>query len=429
MLGGSIDVKSEVGLGTEVKIQIPLLRVTGTDTPISTPNTQSSLERTQDDSIGVLQSEAPGMTVAFYGFETTSAPSTEVALAEMDKVLKQYITKWYGLKVLKAWQPSKKVDFIIVDEKNLPDLVLRSTAPNCSIIALSTNASRHVQSSLLDIHPGIELLFKPFGPFKLAKALRSALERKRALAAGFSPVFSPSTDMSGRKSSGTPNEPPVLEFEAVTLASESPNAPINVQTTTEGNITAGDTENALMAVENASIGGSTSTEKASTAGFPFPDQSSDASGENRASSRPSGFLVRKSSSRPALTHRKTEPADYGKSTWDSFGSPIASKPGSPTHKRKTSFAAQPVRSPGPQPAPQTPGKRPPRILLVDDNKINLRLLKTFMMKREYQLVDSADNGHSAVQAAESQKDGYDVIFMGMSSPDSCSRVHPPLRFR
>lgn len=60
--------------------------------------------------------------------------------------------------------------------------------------------------------------------------------------------------------------------------------------------------------------------------------------------------------------------------------------------------------------------RPPRLLLVDDNKINLRLLETFMRKRKYQFVDSAENGQLAVEAAMAHDEGYDIILMDISMP-------------
>jgi CheY-like chemotaxis protein len=54
----------------------------------------------------------------------------------------------------------------------------------------------------------------------------------------------------------------------------------------------------------------------------------------------------------------------------------------------------------------------PKILIVDDNKINLRLLEAFLKKCGYH-VDSAEDGSLAVKAVENSK-GYDIIFMGMS---------------
>ena len=380
-------MKSEVDQGTEVKIELPLLRVSATDTPISTPNTTSSLERPQDDSIGVLQREAVGMFVAFCGFDTTSRNPADASVVITAKVLRQYITTWYGLEVLTSWPPTRIPDFVIVEERNLSELFPKSPL-GCTIIVLCTNnASRHSQPQSQDNGPGIEFLTKPFGPFKLAKSLRLCLERKKPLSSARTPAT--------ESSRTTSIDSPVLEFEALTIASGNKHAPIAAQTT--GNIIAGDTENALMAVESASVASigsisGTSTEKEGLSGFPFPNQD-----EELDLAKKKGFKSR----RPSLKHRQTEPVSRNK-RWSGLRS------GPPTPKDQF-IPSSAMKSP----APQTPGKRPPRILVVDDNKINLRLLKTFMTKREYQLVDSADNGKSAVQAAEMQKNGYDVIFMGM----------------
>lgn len=62
-----------------------------------------------------------------------------------------------------------------------------------------------------------------------------------------------------------------------------------------------------------------------------------------------------------------------------------------------------------------------RFLLVDDNAINLRLLETFMRKRNWNY-SCAENGLLAVQAFEDaqqeqeQGTGYDIIFMDISMP-------------
>ena len=66
----------------------------------------------------------------------------------------------------------------------------------------------------------------------------------------------------------------------------------------------------------------------------------------------------------------------------------------------------------------------PRLLLVDDNSINLRLLQTFMKKRKYKSVDLAENGQLAVDAAKANQAGYDVIFMGKIAPKSTTSLSP-----
>ena len=381
MLGGSIDIKSEIGRGTEVKISLPLLRVSGMNTPVSTPNTASSLERTPDDSIGSVQAESTGKSVAFYGFESVPHEAADVSTAEVEKVLKQYTEKWYGLEALTSWPPTSTPDLVIVDERNLSEL-LSYGSPEYSIIALCTYGSRYGQQQVQDNSNKVEFVSKPFGPFKLAKAIRHCLKQTKPARNGIAGL----TELS-RTNSTNPSELPHIEFEALALMSEGHSVPINAQTT--GTITAGDSENALLAVESLSGGGRTSMERADQA-FPFPPADDPSS-----IARSSNVLHRRESGRPALKQRSTDPMQRNKA-WHSVESSHSSR-----KEQHTTLSA-----------PSSIGKRPPRILLVDDNKINLRLLKTLMMKRECQLVDLADNGQSAVQAAEMQTAGYDVIFMG-----------------
>ncbi|KAK5117879.1 hypothetical protein LTR85_008653 [Meristemomyces frigidus] len=58
----------------------------------------------------------------------------------------------------------------------------------------------------------------------------------------------------------------------------------------------------------------------------------------------------------------------------------------------------------------------PSILLVEDNKINLKLLETFITKKGYTNVESAADGLQAVQAAERRAEGFDVIITDVMMP-------------
>ncbi|KAH3140233.1 hypothetical protein KXW18_003379 [Aspergillus fumigatus] len=59
-------------------------------------------------------------------------------------------------------------------------------------------------------------------------------------------------------------------------------------------------------------------------------------------------------------------------------------------------------------------ERKARVLVVDDNLINLNLMLTFMKKRDLEVLDSAENGKLALDAVERLQQGYDLIFMDMS---------------
>lgn len=383
MLGGSIDIKSEVGQGTEVRIELPLLRAPGIYTPVSTstPNTMGSIEHTQDDSIAVLRSEASGISVAIYGFESSGHSPIEAVAVEMKNAIQQYISEWYGLKLFSSWPSLDRPDIVIVDESNLLEL-LQSQPRGPSIIALCTNATRYGKSGMQQNGSEVEYLSKPFGPYKLAKALRSCLGRLRSR--GSDLISQP--EISRHNSTMAASSPaPTMEFEAMTIETGRRDLPINAQTT--GTITAGDSENALMALEGSPMaGGSSCTAKQD---FPFPQQLN-----------PTDDNVHERDIRPELRQRNTEPL-LTRAAWSLF-------PISAIDQTKEKTSSTPVST--------IEAKRPPKILLVEDNKINLRLLKTFMMKREYHLVNDADNGQLAVQAVEAQKDGYDIIFMDISMP-------------
>jgi CheY-like chemotaxis protein len=58
----------------------------------------------------------------------------------------------------------------------------------------------------------------------------------------------------------------------------------------------------------------------------------------------------------------------------------------------------------------------PTMLLVDDNQINLRLLSTYLNRRNYEVVHEAQHGLEAVRKVEARPDGYDIIFMDITMP-------------
>jgi signal transduction histidine kinase/CheY-like chemotaxis protein len=61
-------------------------------------------------------------------------------------------------------------------------------------------------------------------------------------------------------------------------------------------------------------------------------------------------------------------------------------------------------------------QRKPRVLVVDDNSVNLNLMMKFMKKRNLTVLDAANNGKMAVDAVEGTLQGYDLIFMDLSMP-------------
>lgn len=426
MLGGSIDIRSQVGQGTEVKIRVPLKRVPGTDTPMSTPSSGHSLEHAYDGSISALRAEYPGKSVVLYEFDPkvgANLQSTNTA-----QVLKQYIEDWFDLEALSSLTAATVSDLIIVDEKNLVALSQRNRL-GIPTIVLSSNTSR-LRKSRVAIVGAVEFVSKPFGPYKLAKAIRTCLDKAKESSEGLAPA---APLLRGGSPAESETDTVIPEFEEMTL--QTRDAPMTVQVSDM--VTAANSTNAYMAIDNSSAGATSDYQsKNSREDFPFPSPD-----DERTLPTPSERLridlTRRDSRRPKLNQRVTEPyidksafpytspiSKTGEMIADEVESisPELTPPSSAEEKERKDLASSSAVS-----APENGQKRPPRLLLVDDNKINLRLLQTYMQKRKYTLVDSAENGQLAVQAAEKHDEGYDIIFMGkkLSLPPRITYLQSP----
>jgi len=400
MLGGSINVRSQLGKGTEVKVVLPMMRgFRGSETPVSTPNSTSTLDRQQDDSITVLREQARDTRVALYGFSTDSQDDnlsdSKYLNLHIEKSLAAYITEWYDIAVTSSWHPPSSVHIVIVDEEHLS--ALHTSDPNApgapagpALVCLCSNATRYGQSNTCAGGGGVvEFVSKPFGPYKLAKALRICLDRVNSAKQNRDPKTVLALPEETSFNSGIGDA--ISRFEQVAI---KPNdheiTPINIleNGVVEAN---GASVNAQMAVEISPAEGKKPPK--SGVDFPFPD----AKGPSLE-----GDKTRRESRSGSLSQRKSFP--LAPST-DTSHTDVVNKRGEMAStldlSKETKASENELKE----------EKQPPKILLVDDNKINLRLLQTYMRKRQYKLVDSADNGREAVQASQ-QCEGYDIIFMG-----------------
>ena len=440
MLRGSIDVQSEVGQGTVVTVRLPLSRMPGTDTPVTTPSSDPSIDGgSQDDSIRVLQADYQTTTVCLYAFDH---PGYTAGATEAGQAIKHYLENWFGLET-SSLSYLTLTDLIVVDEKDFANSVTDNTS-GLPTVVLCSYSTRSQTASLQKTPAVVEFVSKPFGPRKLAKALRSCLDKAREFSLGLTPVIR----FSGQESSlDSKADTAIPELEHLTLETDDEMRPLSVLS--NGVVTASESTNAQMAIDSCSSSNGTSGEVTVTDAqdFPFPDQDSveeevkSPESPRGTSWRSLGDLTRQDSRRPPLLSRMTEPSyktpfpdslavtKHGEMATFEVDPPptetAAAKANFLNENNRTSLTAsnmalhnqtepiEPLQA-------QSPAreKRPPRLLLVDDNKINLRLLETYMRKRKYNDVDSAENGQQAVQAAEAHGKGYDIIFMGKSSTNN-----------
>ena len=460
MLRGTIDVQSEVGSGTDVTIRIPLSRLPGADTPVSTPSTNPSIDGgSQDDSMRCLQADSQATVVVLYAFHSNKHTSE---MTKAGRTLRCCIEDWFGLRTCSSLSEMTSNALIIVDEKDLADLVIQNTR-HLPTVVICNNATRSQAASYQNMPAVAEFVSKPFGPYKLAKALRQCLDKAREYHMGLTPKMTFSSGGPAPLESEADTAIPDLEH--LTLETEDLLRPLSVQT--NGIVTASESENAQMAINPCNTDSSNDTIGDLTVrdgqNFPFPDQTSQPETNSTSPQSPKnesiapfnwpmGELTRRDSRRPPLISRMTEPSvktafphSVGLSLQDSaavakYGVVAMSGTEAPSSNlakahilntaTSTSLTSSNIAlhndrtsNQTPKAQPQEREKQPPRLLLVDDNKINLRLLETYMRKRRYKLVDLAENGQLAVHAAESYESGYDIIFMGKS----LSPLYPSLR--
>lgn len=400
MLGGNIQVRSEVRKGTEVRVTLPMMRSYSSETPVSTPGSSSTFDRQQDDSITTLRERAKDTKVALYGFTThpeVSEPSQSISVnLQVEKSLSMYITDWYNLAIT-ASLDLPPANIIIIDEDQLSTLrATYLTSPGArsgtALVCLCTNTTRHGQSCSWEGGSGnIEFVSKPFGPYKLAKALRVCLDNLHDPTQGTQPS---QVRVERTEQSSDSNLESILPgLEKVTFETDDENTPMNFLD--DGKVQAnGGRTNVKLAIGVGSTDGEELPD--SRTDYPFPriddplprDDTTTTLSEERNLPRQETVTI----TSHIDANRAAAVSSRGETT--STSKPSKESPSENNSRQK---------------------KPPPRILLVDDNRINLRLLQTYMRKRHYSLVDSADDGGEAVRSFR-QSDGYDIIFMGTLPP-------------
>ncbi len=94
----------------------------------------------------------------------------------------------------------------------------------------------------------------------------------------------------------------------------------------------------------------------------------------------------------------------------------------PLSRRQLRRALRGVESPEPV---ETPAPRDTRVLVVEDNPVNLRIVCMMLEKRGYRSIRTAMTGREAVELVE--REAFDVVLMDyhmpeMDGPEACSRI-------
>ena len=364
----------------EVKVTLPLLRELpkGGDSSGSTPKSVSSIPKESEQVVDQLRARVAGKTVTLDGF---GADEKDPLIFQTNQLLKasvtNFLTNWYGLRLVSN---REKADIVVANEPNDTDVasfarLRQSDRRGPAVLALCSQSARFERAySSRESNADIGFLAKPVGPLKLARAIGQCLD-------GIPLISTPSIERGPSSGGGAVTGPTDLinVFEDLSLS------PSGGEVLDNSRMTA-DSSNARKALESPTP--TPVIEKHRD--FPFPssmERPQAATARSMASEKESLLKISSSSGVRA--------------------SGVLSK----IEDRATSSASDAST------ATHTPAARAaPSLLLVDDNKINLRLLRTYMLRRNYCIVDEAENGLEAVNAFQNREDGYDIIFMDISMP-------------
>jgi CheY-like chemotaxis protein len=407
MLNGEINIQSAQNVGTEVAVTFPMTlgtpSVSSDSNSGSTPTSAGSIERVKDESLLVVQRKAAGRKAILFPDLPSSGISEATRMVR--HAINRYLTGWYGFDVVAHFSVSNLPDIIITDEGDLPDLLKilpgdlsKSNGP--MIIVLCTAASRKSDKSVLTNSTRIEAVSHPFGPFKLARSIKWCLEKLDRATVAETEAETQATSSAERERQAAVDEAAVA-IDHLTLQSTDPEHP-NVNVIRAGSMAANeDSVHAQLVVDSSTDSSASANPIPDRTEYPFPHE------------RPTDGTISPSNleaaekDRPPLSSRKTI------------------SPTRPEIRSQHADAATPMSSKGTLVAattfPRPVSTRSPRLLLVDDNKVNLRLLQTFMKKRGYTDVYSAEDGSQAVSIyrdliTQQPPKLIDVTFMDISMP-------------
>lgn len=380
-LGGQITIDSTIGAGTKATVSVPLKRdmriLPKEETTLNLSCLRMDPNSIDDSpSFQMIATQAAGRPVAIYGREERGATNErDEASRLMRKSLTNYLEAWCGFSVQK-WHKDSPVDVLMTEDTSL-DALLRElpqlSIPGCETMILVLQNTSSMQSAKSRSYKlnNIEYVRHPLGPNKLSRALSACLDR----------IQSTSMGATEDKNNGVLTSSLVTE---ITAGAEDLKISVKEERSNEANVV---DHNRLIPNEiNTDIANSENQSQMDDALLSPSDH------------RNAVLANSRSISLPAVLEPLDEPAAL----------PLVAE-------------ALPSTAP-PQPNPPlkpNTSTRTQRVLLVDDNTINLRLLQVGMKKRGYTAISNAENGLQAVNIYRDllhSSSPPDITLMDLSMP-------------
>ncbi|KXL42328.1 MAG: hypothetical protein FE78DRAFT_497147 [Acidomyces sp. 'richmondensis'] len=433
MLNGEIDIKSILNTGTIVTVTFPMKKFH------HTRDSGMPSSGFKDSNVLALQSMPRRPQVVIYepALEHDSFEQAQ-AVKLVHRAIIQYLSGWFQIPTLQTWDFNALAQILIIDEVHLPALLAQrpdylDTVSRQSVIILCANNLR--QSVLArDIQCAqVELVRKPIGPYKLARTLCRALEKAIKADTRTETVQVPATSVNTSPSCGL--SVVTQRGKIFSDASHDMNKTGSIfQSHIHTNLLDHSLVNASTHVmaERLTLPNPVVKEvkPSPDGGFPFLDTAqAEASKSSQAtqaifcaSGMPDESVFEECSK--AKCNPQKRPGDRPSPRSLLRAKTVAIEATLRKPVELTSSSTVPTSAAGAYTmvvAPPNPNSRMPRLLLVDDNKVNLNLLHTFVKRKGFTsgLVSLAEDGQQAVDSYRSsaaQGTPPDIIFMDISMP-------------
>jgi len=178
LAGGTIDVRSEIGRGTEITLSLPLESCSSdlSDIPESLQGPASPVE----DPVMAVRRRSRGRVVTILGFENLPGSSSlqVESLSSLKVSIEKYIAEWFNLEIS---SDNTAADILICDESAFLHSSVTQLKFKTLLILCSNSARRDIYTAQLDTYQSIEFVSKPCGPHRLAKALLNCFDSEDAM--------------------------------------------------------------------------------------------------------------------------------------------------------------------------------------------------------------------------------------------------------
>lgn len=364
-LGGKIQIRSDVGKGTDVEILIPLDEDVRVGELVS-DDTVAELEAARN--IDAVRRIADGKSVAIWRSTHHSNHSKRNKSLAWD-CLEKYCETWFGFQVLSTddFNALSSVDLVIMEQqdKDFSGLTIPFSSSKSNLLLIRDELSWHDERKSSKFRKENGNIWTPIGPYKLARSILG--------------LFSQTESSSKQR----PKLPTAAYLDSSKQTLIAPLSMTEAVSKTEKGRTIESVPSPLAEAIPKDLARST-TQASHNASI-------------------TGAIVEDKLAELAITSDK----------------PTANS-GAVQRVSNDVAGHQPSRASGKAAASTSPA--PLRLLVVDDNDVNLQLLTRYLKKRKSDIIVTARDGLEALNAVKllhtdsEGREKYDIIFMDISMP-------------